>query len=75
LNSRSNFLTKLNVAAKYFFSSKSATTTAGVDSKAGKDLDLKFSSLTAVSPIDGRYSQTTASLRPFFSEVKLNSFI
>lgn len=35
---------------------------------------MLLSSLTAISPVDGRYSETTASLRPIFSEYGLIRF-
>lgn len=33
--------------------------------------DLELTSLTAVSPLDGRYEQKVKDLRPFFSEYGL----
>ena len=36
-----------------------------------KDTALELSSLTAVSPIDGRYARATTALRPLFSEYGL----
>ena len=32
---------------------------------------MKFSSLTAISPIDGRYQSKTSELQPYFSEFGL----
>lgn len=37
----------------------------------GKFPDLDICSLTAVSPLDGRYEQKVKDLRPFFSEYGL----
>ena len=34
-------------------------------------MELNFSSLTAISPVDGRYADKTKSLRPYFSEYGL----
>jgi len=34
-------------------------------------VELNFSSLTAISPVDGRYADKTKSLRPYFSEYGL----
>ncbi|MQM00475.1 hypothetical protein Taro_033222, partial [Colocasia esculenta] len=50
-----------------------AKTSAAVDMRSGVEgvPDLELSSLTAMSPLDGRYEQKVKDLRPFFSEYGL----
>ena len=59
--------------ARRSMSSASASSSAPPAAAAAKSsvAELPLSSLTAVSPIDGRYARITASLRPVFSEFGL----